>query len=99
MKKEKLNKKDTEKVSGGYWKTYDDPKHGRFKDANGKTFDMFCDACGKELAGLGGSIVFPQMPRSNFCLDCALKMQQFIKNLDPKQRLVDEDYIEYNNPK
>ena len=98
MKKEKLSKKDTEKVSGGYRVEYDDPNFGRFKDADGKTFDIFCDACGKEITGLE-SISFPEMPRSSFCLDCALKMQQFIKNLGPEQTLIDQNNITFNNPK
>lgn len=97
MKKEKLSKKDTEKVSGGYWQIYDDPKLGRFKDANGKTFDRFCDACGKEITG-HRAIFFPEIPGREFCLDCALKMQQFVKNLGPNGKLGVSDDIKFNNP-
>ncbi|MBQ6143990.1 MAG: hypothetical protein IJI84_05905 [Clostridia bacterium] len=75
MKKEKLNKKDTEKVSGGYI-VYSEG--GRRKDANGKTYDVFCDACGKQIVG-SCSFKFNEIKGEKiFCLDCALKIQQLL---------------------
>lgn len=79
MKKEKLNKKDTEKVSGGYTVEYEKPKYGDFVSDDGKTYEIFCDACDKPILG-NCSTCFTASGNRQFCLDCALKMQQLLKS-------------------
>lgn len=83
MKKEKLNKKDTEKVSGGTVRLYDDPTKGAYIKSDGKTYDVFCDACGERISGFPKPVTIDfssvGLGAKLYCLKCYLALDTYVR--------------------